>query len=169
MFEHTFGNDGITVDATYFDNRITNEIRGFGNCANPPECTQQWAINLDGTNTTKGLEFSASGKFAEYWKLAASLTLSKPRDNEGQKLVRRSDLIGSLNLNRSFTFQGYKGEINFNIQHNGKQMDVTFPPPDFSRTLVELRGYTLVNLAGSLNINEQTSVFAKVENALDEN
>ena len=166
--EHTFSNDGITVDATYFDNRITNEIKGFGNCANPPECTQQWAINLDGTNTTKGLEFSASGKFAKYWKLAASLTLSKPRDNEGQKLVRRSDLIASLNLNRSFTLQNYKGEINFNIQHNGKQTDVIFPPPDFSRTLVELRGYTLVNLAGSLNINEQTSVFAKVENALDE-
>ena len=166
--EHSFGN--MTVDATYFDNRITNEILGFGNYVNP-DCTDfgcpQWAVNSPGVNTTKGWEVSARGALGADWELSANLTLSKARTPSGEQLVRRPDRVASVNLNRSFTYLGKSGNLNLNIQHNGKQSDVTFPAPNFTRTLQTLKGYTLVHLSGNLQISENTNLFAKVENLLD--
>ena len=95
------------------------------------------------------------------------MTLSKARTPSGEQLVRRPDRVASVNLNRKFTYLDKSGNLNLNIQHNGKQSDVTFPAPNFTRTLQSLKGYTLVNLSGNLQINENTNLFAKVENLLD--
>ena len=166
--EHNFGN--MTVDATYFDNRITNEILGFGNYADP-ECQEfgcpQWAVNSPGVNTTKGWEISARGSLGADWELSANLTLSKARTPSGEQLVRRPDQIASVNLNRNFTYMDKSGNLNLNIQHNGKQSDVTFPAPSFTRTLQTLKAYTLVHLSGNLQISENSNLFAKIENLLD--
>src|SRR5690606_32586537 len=58
--------------------------------------------------------------------------------------------------------------LNLNVNYVGQQRDLFFPPfPEPSRR-VDLEDYTLVTIAARWAIRPEITVFARVENLLDE-
>ena len=142
---------GLTLDATYFNNKITNLIWiddcvsgcGFGN-PDPDGRSVYKASNRPGVSTIKGF------------------------DANGQELVRRPSQIASLNIYRQSQFWGRKGGLNLNIQHTGTQTDNTYPPPSYVRTPVHLGKFTVVDLSGSLQLTPQMQLTGKITNLFDD-
>jgi outer membrane cobalamin receptor len=46
--------------------------------------------------------------------------------------------------------------------------ELTFPPPNFSPTLIDIEDYAFVNIAAEYEINQCFSVFARINNLTDE-
>ncbi len=54
------------------------------------------------------------------------------------------------------------------MRHNGKQTDNAFTNPNFIPVLVNLKEFTLVNLAAEYKVRPNIAVYARVENLFDE-
>ena len=157
---------GLTLDATYFNNKITNLIE---NELVPETDGYRRSYNQASVSTIKGWELSAKGHVGENYEVTGHVTTSKGFDATGQELVRRPSQIASLNIYRQSQFWGRKGGLNLNIQHTGTQTDITYPPPSYVRTPVDLGKFTVVDLSGSLQLTPQTQLTGKITNFFDEN
>ena len=165
----------LTVDLTYFNNKVTNLIdpKCAENCFGQPGYVQgqpsiSKSINNPGVSTIKGWELSVLGRLADTYDVTASATFLKGFDSVGKELVRRPSQILSLNISREFTQFGRSGSFNLNIQHVGNQSDSDYPPPTYQRIAVELPKYTLVNLGATLNLKSNLELTGKIDNLFDE-
>ncbi len=167
-----FGSGRFTVDATYFNNRLRDEITTVfdANFVGTP-------VNLPGSTRQQGVEVAAAARFAGGWRLDVSYTyLDAPQTVQittdpttfatgtftGQA-VRRAQNIASANLTYAPDAAPYSATVT--VRYNGPQKDVffgTFPP-----LLVTLNSYTLVNLNATYRVTKQLEVFGRVENLLD--
>ena len=161
---------GLTLDATYFNNKITNLIWIY-DCVSgcdfgDPDLdgpSVYKANNRPGVSTIKGWELSAKGHVSENYEVSGHVTVSKGFDADGQELVRRPSQIASLNIYRQSQFWGRKGGLNLNIQHTGTQTD------GYSGNYVDLGKYSVVDLSGSLQLTPQMQLTGKITNLFDEN
>ena len=155
---------GLTLDATYFNNNITNLIwiwDCFSNCNDGKFDTNvNKAKNRPGVATIKGWELSAKGHVGENYEVAGHVTISKGFDADGLELIRRPSQIASLNIYRHSQFWGRSGGLNFNIQHTGTQKDIGS---------VDLGSFTVIDLSGSLELTSQMQLTGKITNLFDEN
>jgi vitamin B12 transporter len=162
----------INVGATYFDNRLTDQITTVFTAAGSTP------VNLPGSDPSRGVELFADGRLTEVWRLDASYTyLDAPQHRsvilngapdptfDGQA-VRRAKDIASANLAWTPTGQPYTATLT--VRYNGKQGDVAFTDPSFTPVLVQLKAFTLVNLAGTWRINEQVELYGRIENLFDQ-
>ena len=160
---------GLTLDATYFNNKITNLIWiydcisgcDFGN-PDPDGPSVYKANNRPGVSTIKGWELSAKGHVGENYEVSGHVTISKGFDANGQELVRRPSQIASLNIYRQSQFWGYGGGLNLNIQHTGTQTD------GYSGNYVDLGSFTVIDLSGSLQLTPQMQLTGKITNLFDD-
>ena len=112
--------------------------------------------------------------------ISGSYTHLKAREN-GLEEIRRAPNIASANL--TWTPMDGRATLNLNVRYNGRQLDSNFtginapfpaglpdvkPATGANAGKVVLPSYTLVNLAGSFDINARLEVFARVENLTDE-
>ena len=161
---------GLTLDATYFNNKITNLIWIY-DCVSgcdfgDPDLdgpSVYKANNRPGVSTIKGWELSAKGHVSENYEVSGHVTISKGFDANGQELVRRPSQIASLNIYRQSQFWGRKGGLNLNIQHTGTQTD------GYSGNYVDLGKFTVVDLSSSLQLTPQMQLTGKITNFFDEN
>ena len=163
---------GLTLDTTYFNNKITNLIDpyncierclfGFGGNPDPDGTNLYKAINQTGVSTIKGWELSAKGHVGENYEVSGHVTISKAFDANGQELVRRPSKIASLNIYRQSQFWGYGGGLNLNIQHTGTQTD------GYSGNYVDLGSFTVIDLSGSLQLTPQMQLTGKITNLFDD-
>ena len=147
--------DALSLEATYFDQRITDLIQGAGNTS----------INLSGTSKIHGVELGLTAYLLDGLTLRAAYTFLDGEDANGVKLARRPENVASLDIGYSF-LEG-AAALNLGIVHTGGQQDIAFDA-FYNQTRVELDSYTLVNLAGSYRFNEHAEAFARVENLFDE-
>ena len=161
---------GLTLDATYFNNKITNLIwiydcvSGclFGDSDSDGPSVYK-ANNRPGVSTIKGWEVSMRGNVGENYEVSGHVTISKGFDANGQELVRRPSQIASLNIYRQSQFWGREGGLNLNFQHTGTQTD------GYSGNYVDLGKFTVVDLSGSLQLTPQMQLTGKITNFFDEN
>ncbi len=154
--EQPLAGDTVIADVTWFQNRITDLIRGSGNTA----------VNQPGTSFLRGLELTLKAHPAPALRLALAYTFTRAEDAQGVDLVRRARHIGSISADYDFQAAGRPGSVRLDIRYNGSQRDTVFDA-GFNQLPVRLGSYTLVNLASQWQMAEQLSLFARVENLLD--
>ena len=169
--DQTFLGGHAHVGATYFDDRLTDQITtSFATGVAMP-------VNLPGTDPQRGVELFADGQLSPDWRLDAAYTyLDAPQSRsvilggrfttfDGQA-VRRAKDVASANLTWAPGGEPYSATLT--VRYNGKQNDLAFTDPSFTPVLVSLKAYTLVNLNGSWKINETIELFGRVENLFDQ-
>ena len=147
--------DRLTVDLTYFENRIGDLIQGAGNTA----------INLPGTSRIRGLEVSARAKPLAGLEIAASYTYTLGRDATGTALVRRPRHVASVDA--TYSFPKGRAQVGVGVDFNGAQRDFIFSNFFATRTVGRLASYTLVRLTAAYRIAEGVSLTGRIENAFD--
>lgn len=145
----------VVLGATYFVQLISDLITGTGTTS----------INLPGTSRIQGVELSANAQVTKDLSLTATYTYTDGYDAEGNPLVRRPRNMASFVAN--YTFLEGKANVNASVAFNGAQWDYAYTPT-WTTYYTDLGAYTLVNLAGSYDINDHAQVFARVTNLLDE-
>lgn len=153
--EQSLFNDRIIFDATYFQERLEDEIST--NFLAPTFTTAE-TVNLAGISKRRGYELSLTASLTDKTDLSASHTYTDSvQDQKGTgtftREVRRPPHISSLNLNHRF----YEDRANFNIDlfHNGDDTDTG------SKLIKQ---YTLVNLAVSFDATKYMSLYTKIDN-----
>ncbi len=160
--EQSLFSDRIIFDATYFQERLNDEIG-----TNRITATTSEGLNLAGISKRRGYELSLSASLTDKTDLSASYTyIDSIEDQNGTgtfaREVRRPPHIASLNLNHRF----YKDRANINLDifYNGDDVDNTFPSPTFTKTPTKVDQYTLINLAGSFDVTKYVNLYAKIDN-----
>lgn len=152
-----------SVDVTYFESDLENEIVGFG----------ETLINLADRSERRGVEVAATAEVTKGLVLGAAYTWLDASDPTGLAEVRRPEHSARFDANYSFD----SGRANFNVAaiYNGTAPDVAFffdpnPPPfgTFGSTFVDLDSYVLLNVAASYKLSPGVELYGRVENALDD-
>ena len=167
--EQPFGGDRYRLGATYFDERLTDEIDGF---VYDPASGLYTARNLDGTSLRRGVEVYAQARVVDSLALAASYTYMNstqpdPLTGRDTDEIRRPANVASLNADWSFA--AGRGGLNLNLAYTGTQTDTYYEvvPPYGART-VRLDDYTLVSLTARYDVTSRCRLIARGENLLDE-
>ncbi len=156
--EHTFWNDQLTLDLTYFDADLKDEIQSFFPSV----------INLDGDSERQGVELSAVYQLGENTSITANYTYTDA-DEPGGEEVRRPEHTGSLSA--AHDFLDGRLRIAGNVAFNGEQLDNDFRNffvNGFVTEQTELDSYTLVNANASYNVTEDLQIYVRLENVFDE-
>lgn len=159
-------NDKATLQLTYFNSDLENEINGF---VFDPVTFQFTADNVDGRSTREGIEAELNATVNEQVSLRASYTYvnsQQPDGNGGQQReVRRPKHSADL-------FVRYQPSevLNFtlNASYTGEALDTFFPPFPEPSQRVTLDDYVLVNLTGEYRFSDTVTVYGRVENLFDE-
>lgn len=152
----SFWDRRVQIDVTYFDATLEGEISLA--CPAFPVCSP---VNLATDSHQKGVEVSGRLRLNDGWSVNAAWTWLDA-DQNGAVEIRRPENIGSLTLNWKQP-DGPFG-ANLAIRYNGDNPDTdfaTFVP-------VTIPAFTLVNLAGTWDINPKVQLFGRIENLFDE-
>ncbi len=162
LLEHS-----LVLGAAWFDQQLEDEIDGF---VFEPASGSFTAVNKSGDSERQGLELTLSGKLTESFDLNASYTYLDANEitATGDRVAeaRRPEHMASLNANYRFADQ--RGNVNLNINFNGKQLDNYFPPPFYAPEQAELDGFTVVDLAASWKLTDRFELTGRLSNLLDE-
>jgi vitamin B12 transporter len=155
--------EAATLGATYFDNRLKDEIF----TTFPAPSFVATPSNRATKSKQRGVEVVLSARPLAQLRIDASYTYLDADEN-GAVEVRRAQDIASFNATWSSADDRFSGTVT--LRYNGDQRDVAFlDPVFFAPTTVTLKDYVLVNLAAEYRINDKVTLFGRVENLFDEN
>jgi len=154
-FDQQIWDDRVVLDATWFEQRISDLIVGSG----------QGSANLPGMATARGIELGLSVTPVDDLTFRASYSYTDAEDATGAELVRRPRNIASLNVN--YRFLDGAATVNLGVDYNGPQKDLAFDEV-YNSSPATLGGYTLVNLAASYQASDRVQVYGRIDNLLDE-
>ena len=161
-----FADGRWAIQATYFKERLENEIAGF---VFDPVTFLFTAENADGTSHRTGVETALQASITDAFDAAATYTYLDADQSDGAggftAEVRRPRHMASANFN--YRFMESRGNINLNLSYTGDHYD-TFFPPGAAGQQVKLDSYTLVNLATSYQATDRVRVYGRIENLFDE-
>jgi len=158
----------VTLGATVFSERLTDEINGF--VVDFATFTST-AENLDGKSHRDGVEIFAEAALTSDLAASASYTYLDANEIDrttGQRSdeVRRPRHSGSAALN--YVFLDGRGNLHVPLTHPGRQDDDAFLPPFFARQRVSLSSFTLVGLSAAFDLCDNVALFARAENIFDD-
>lgn len=156
--EQSWRDGAVRVDVTYFDNTLTDEIAT--NFVGPSFTATP--VNLATESTQTGVEVGAQATLGA-WRLDAAYTFLDAEQN-GAEEVRRPPHVASLNF--AWRAPADRFGAFASVRYNGEARDNNFTlsgPP-----VITLPAYTLVTLGGDVQLTDRVSLYARVENALDE-
>lgn len=180
--EQSFLQGGAKIGATYFRNRLLHQIDTAYVLDPVSGSYLQQSFNEAGHTRQQGVEVYASAKISDfrldvaYTYLKAPQTIdaladAAPADGGYQlpvpirtQAVRRPKNSGSVNL--TYAPAAFPLTTTLTVRYNGRQTDYAFNA-DYSRLLVDMKAYTLVNLNAAYDINRHIQVFGRIENLLD--
>lgn len=154
-----------TVDVTYFDTTLTNEI-DFETVFIGGDVFFR-PFNREGESRRRGIEVAARYLVFEGLTLGAAYTYLDAKEEDGREEVRRAPHSGRLDAN--YRFDNGRGNVNVAAIYNGKMSDIVFNLFDPLIDRVELDSYWLLNIAASYEVSPGVALYGRVENALDEN
>jgi vitamin B12 transporter len=154
-------NRWLLFDVTYFHADLEDEI--FTDFSVFPNT----ARNASGESRRHGVEVSAHAEIDYGITLDAAYTYLDANEGEEAAEIRRPHHIASASIN--WRSADGRANLNLGIDYHGKQRDTAFlNAPPFSMP-VTLDAYSLVRVAGSYDLTASVALFARVENAFDEN
>ncbi|QKS00183.1 TonB-dependent receptor [Sphingomonas sp. CL5.1] len=172
----------VTIGATYFNNIFTDQIDTTYVYDSGSGTYIQQSYNQSGRTRQEGVEVYASARVSDF-RLDASYTylnapqtidaLAGPAPGDGSfqfpvpitgQAVRRPKDVASFNA--TYAPKSLPLTATLTVRYNGRQRDYAFNS-DYSRLLVDLKAYTLVNFNASYDIGAHVQVFGRVENLLD--
>jgi len=158
--EYTFAKKLFTVDVTYFDADLTNEIDTAGFPSRP--------FNQIGKSTREGIEVAAHADLGAGLSVGAAYTYLDAKKPDDSEAIRRPPHTGRVDVNYAFL---NKGNVNFAVAYTGQQDDFAFRELPFFATAQErvtLGSYWLGTIAASYEIAKGVQLFGRVENAFNE-
>ena len=164
--EQGFFDRRLVLDATYFNQDLTNEIATvFGG---PPDFLSS-PLNRDGKSKRQGVEVSATLDLFNGFSANATYTYTDATEQTfagGPRLaeVRRPEHSGSIGA--AYLFHDDRARVFGEAVFNGKMEDVAFVPSLPPR--VTLDSYTVVNIGGSFRFNDNFEAYGRIENLFDE-
>lgn len=163
-----FESAGLRLSATWFDERLEDEINGF---VYDPARGGFTAENESGSSRRKGLEIEGDWRASDAFTLGFAwswLNATEPDplgEGSGTEIRRPGRTAG---LRMRWVPAGTRLDLGLRVDHSSSQDDFFFPPePPFQRR-VTLEEFTLVSLSASWDLRRSVSVFGRVDNALDE-
>ena len=153
-----------TLDVTYFNSELTNEI-DFRTVVIGNDFFFQ-PFNREGESTRKGIEVAARYMVTRSLSLGGAYTYLDSKDDNGLEEVRRAPHTGRVDLN--YAFDAGRGNFNVAAIYNGKMLDTGFNLSTFVSEPVPLDAYWLVNVAASYEISPGVALYGRVENALNQ-
>lgn len=151
-----------TIGATYFDNRLKNEIY----TTYPAPDFVATPANRTTRSKQHGIEAFASARPIDQLKFDWTYTWTDAEEN-GVEEARRPRHIASFNTTVFSADRRLSGTLT--VRYNGRQKDVTFTDPTYATSpVVTLKEFVLMNLNAEYRITDAISVFGRVENLLDE-
>ncbi len=170
--EQSFLDRRIVLDATWFDNRLTDEISTTFDAnfvAHP--------FNQARKTKQQGVEVSAAAKLGAGWQFDASYTyLRAPQPQSittnaatfatgifNGQAVRRAKNIASANLTWAPETSRFNGTLT--VRYNGRQNDVFFG--FFPPLLIREKSFTLLNLNAAYKLTKRFELFGRIENLFD--
>ena len=157
----------FTLGLTWFDEALRDEIDGF---VFDPAIGLFTAGNEDGKSRRRGLEVQGHWLPATWLRLRLAYAwLDAEENNAGafEREIRRPEHTVSANID--WDFLAGRANLNLNLDYNGTQDDFFFPPVPPYRERVRLDEFALLSVAGSYRLTEGLTLFARIENAFDEN
>lgn len=154
--DQAFFDDRLTVETTYFDQKIEDLISGVGNSA----------INIEGKSNIHGVELGLSARVTDHLTVRAAYTWLDTEAPNGEELTRRPDHLASLDVN--YVFLDGRATANLGVVYNGEQDDTFALPPFYTSERVTLDSFWIVNVRGSYRLNDSAEIYGRVENVLDE-
>jgi vitamin B12 transporter len=154
-FDQEFLDGRVVVNATYFDQRISDLIQDEGTTS----------VNLPGVSPVHGVELGLAARLTDALTVRAAYTWMHGVDANGEELLRRPANSGSINVN--YGFLGGRANVDLGLVYKGAAKDLNFPPFPAASEIVTLPAYVLVNIAGSYQINDRTQLYARVDNVFD--
>ncbi len=171
--EQGFLDHRVTIDATYFDNRLKDEIgSGSSSVAGTPT-----SINIAGHTRQRGVEVAAAARLADGWRIDAAYTYlhaPQPLDVTLDPVTFATGTVNVQGLRRAKNIASVqigwappqkRFSANLGVRYNGAQDDESFGT--FPGTLVRLHGYTLINMDATYNFTDKVQIFGRVENQLN--
>jgi len=156
-FEQRLINDTITMGITYFsmdyDNRIDFDMATW-------KYTQ-----ADGKTKTKGVEFFTGWDPLENLGFNLNYTYTDTEDPDGNTLARRPK--NKVAFNTRYLFLD-KGTLNLDVQWVDDRKAISSAADRYGNRVEDLDSYTLVNLAGSWQLNKHILLFGRIDNLFDE-
>ena len=178
--EQSFLGKAVTLGATYFHSRFTKQIETVGTFANGVFTST--SVNNNTVSKQRGVEVYGSARTGPF-SLDLSYTylkapqvievLANPAPAGGAfqptvpvetQAIRRAKNIASANL--TYAPDSLPLSTTLTVRYNGKQRDYAFNPI-YQRLLVDLKAFTLVNLAATYDISKTLQVYGRVENVFD--
>ncbi len=153
--EQRFFDQRLTVDVTYFDNRIRDHIQG----------SFDTSVNLDGVSEIRGVETTLKARVTPALTLTGQYTWTDAKDPMGMELTRRARHVASAHL--AWEVLDGRAELGLGVRYNGRQQDLRFHG-DYSTSRVTLDDFVLVNLTASYETAPGVELFGRVENLLDQ-
>lgn len=165
-FDHSFAGTGLGISLTWFDEQLDDEINGF---VFDPSSGNFTAGNGVGDSDRQGLEFELNWQVSEQLELGAAYTYLDATEDDASgtalREIRRARHIANARAQFSPT---EKLSFNLNLDYNGSQIDLFFPPTPPFQERVRLDDFLLVNVTGSYKISPAITLFGRIENAFDE-
>ncbi|MGE4062545.1 MAG: TonB-dependent receptor plug domain-containing protein [Rhodospirillaceae bacterium] len=151
--------DRALISMTYFVSDFEDEI------LNDFSVFPFTVRNVAGESTREGVELSARYMPAPNLTLAASYSYTESEDDRGLQEVRRPKHVASVSA--STRFLDDRAQAGVSVDYNGPMTDVVFVP-SIPSGVARLDDFTLVTVSGSYEVTEKIEVFARIENALDQ-
>jgi len=160
-------NDTVELQLAVYYQDLEDEINGF---VFDPDTFLFTAENVDGASTRKGLEMSATLNFTENLSFGGAYTYTDSTEKDGLggdvRELRRPRHSGSLNS--SYRFLDERANLIVVADYGGTSTDIFFPPFPAPLEIVSLESYWLLDLTASYYINQNTNIFVRGNNLLDE-
>lgn len=150
-----------SVDITYFEDRLTNEITTVFDLAT----FESTPVNQAGVSRRKGLEVTGDFALTDDLRLGLGYTYLDARDPDGSREVRRP--MHELGLDLGYRLPNGRTEVALGVQRVAGLLDFDFTAPSFGGSKIALGDYTLVNLAVSHALNDRVELTGRVENLFD--
>ena len=164
--EQKFWDNRITVDVTYFQADLTDEITSsFGVIdVDGDDMLDDTVINQTGTSERRGVEVSLAAQIMPSLLITGSYTYLEATEPDGTEEIRRPRHSGALGA--TYSFADGRGRINLDAVYNGNMKDRNFGA--FPAEVVTLDDYLLINVAASYKLDDTFELFGRVENLLDD-
>ena len=163
-FEQRIG--AVTVGATAYTSRLTDEINGF---AFDPDTFLFTAENRDGRSKRDGVELTATAVLSKTATLRASYAYvdAEEQDATGTfvRELRRPRHSGNANLGWQATDALH---VNVDVIYTGAADDMFFPPFPQPSERVTLQSYILADVAVTYALRDGIDLYARGENLLGE-
>ena len=150
-----------SVDVTYFEDRLTNEITTVFDLAT----FESTPVNQPGVSRRKGVEMTGDFALSDDLRLGLGYTYLDARDPDGSREVRRP--MHELGLDLGYTLPGGRTQVMLGVQHVAGLLDFDFTAPSYGGAKIPLQDYTLVNLAVSHALTDRVELTGRVENLFD--